>query len=73
MRIPFLAVLIFLCTSCGTTYLKPGATNTDFYRDNNDCLVKAGQAGYLGGSIGANIARNRFIGQCLQGQGWIPQ
>ena len=54
-------------------YVKPGASQQDWQRDNNDCLVKANQAGYPGGDFAANINRKKFIKMCLQGQGWTPQ
>lgn len=71
MKIYILAVYLLISLSaCATYYTKPGATNIDFQRDQNDCLVKAGQAGYYGGDFSANLARDRFIAQCLGGQGW---
>jgi hypothetical protein len=65
-------IAILTLTACTTaiTYTKPGATDTDFQRDQNDCLVKAGQAGYRGGGLNSNIKRQQFIKQCMYGQGY---
>lgn len=72
MRKLTLIITVLTLTACTTvtTYNKPGATQTDFYHDQNDCLVKAGQAGYRGGDFNANIQRGQFIKQCMYGQGW---
>jgi len=70
---PYIIVIAIVLSACSTTYVKDGASNTDFQRDHNDCLVKAGQAGFMGGDFNANISRNKFINQCLMGQGWTKQ
>lgn len=73
MKNVLLTLIVLTLTACSTLYVKPGASKTDFLHDRNDCIVKAGQAGYYGGNLGDNIRRNGFIGECLEGQGWNKQ
>lgn len=69
-----LCLLLLMIAGCGPTlYVRPGGTNQQFQHDQNDCLVKANQAGYRGGDFGSNIARSNFIQQCLYGMGWVKQ
>lgn len=64
---------LILCCSCATSFVKPGASKTDFSRDKNDCTVKVAQAGYHGGDFGANMARKNFFVECMEGQGWAKE
>lgn len=63
--------MILTFSGCGTAqYFKEGASKQEGLKTHNNCLVKAGQAGYYGGSLGANIQRNHFIEECMNGEGW---
>jgi len=55
-------------------YVKSGSTNAAFQREELDCQVKAGQAGYVTGQgLIPELARKKFISQCLNVQGWTEQ
>lgn len=77
MKFAIIVTLILLTfPGCGTTYSKPGANEADFYRDHNDCQVKAqlaGYSGYDGKDFSSGYSRSRFIKQCLMGQGWTKE
>ncbi len=76
MKLKLLAIILatLILNGCAPTlYVKPGASEQDWSRDYNDCLVKANQAGYTGGDLAANLNRSNFLDMCVQGQGWTVQ
>lgn len=70
-KITLMAIILPFLQGCGTMkFDKENATDRDLKKDWNDCLVKAGQAGFRGGDIFANMRRKDFMQQCMEGGGW---
>ncbi len=72
MKILTIALILIptILTGCAHKYQKFGAQPGEFQRAKTSCLVSASQAGYTGGDFASNIARGRFINECMEGQGW---
>lgn len=77
MRIRPIGLVIpaLLCVaSCAqTTWVKPGATQTDYQVDSYACEKDARQSGYFGGGLAGTINMNDFFSRCMVAHGWSVQ
>ena len=68
-----LSALVALLSGCGGTWVKPGATQQDFYRDSAQCEMQGGQAcNQMQGLAGA-LCKQRVQRNCIRGKGWSEQ
>lgn len=73
-----LAIATFIATfaGCATQRIvweKEGATQQDFLRAKTECLTKANQAGFYAADLVSLSAKQQFVGECMEGEGFQPR
>ena len=76
-RLAFLAVpllLVACATSPEPAWVKPGASDAEFHRDDSQCRREAGETD-LGAAPGIGAGRRTALNQdiylaCMRGRGW---
>lgn len=66
-------LILIILSGCATPYTwnKPGGTQQEYFLAHNDCTTKDAIANGRPKDFGSVRAWNRFMIECMGGQGWI--
>jgi hypothetical protein len=74
MKLSIVAIILAaLLSGCGGTWVKPGSSQQDFYRDSSQCEMQGGQACNQSAGLGGAICKQRVQRNCMRGKGWSQQ